>query len=70
MLYQAVDLKKMCRKRIFEMYTVKLQIVSTKLIIVCMYRAPSGNLRKSVVRPYECYLETTISIICEVFTFW
>jgi len=30
-------------KKIFEMYTVKLQIVSTKLIIVCMYRAPSGK---------------------------
>jgi len=48
MLYQAVDLKKKkhVQNKICEMHTVKLQIVSTNLVIVSMYRALCGNLNQ------------------------
>jgi hypothetical protein len=45
-LYQAIHLRELCREKSFEMCVVKLQIISTKSIILCIYRAPSGSLNQ------------------------
>jgi hypothetical protein len=45
-LYQMMDLRRICREKTFEVCAVKLQIASTKLIVFCIHRAPSGNLNQ------------------------
>ena len=44
--YQAIDIKQYCRDKIFEMCVVKLKLQSAKLILGCIYRAPSGNIHQ------------------------
>jgi hypothetical protein len=43
-LYQTMDFSRICREKTFEICAVKLQIASIKLIVLCIYRDPSGNL--------------------------
>jgi hypothetical protein len=47
-LYQTMDLRRVCREKTFGTCAVKLQIASTKLIVLCIYRAPSGNLNQFI----------------------
>jgi hypothetical protein len=44
--YQTIDMKQYCRDKIFEMCVVKLKLQSAKLILGCIYRAPSGNIHQ------------------------
>jgi hypothetical protein len=42
-IYQAVDLNKLCKEKIFEISAIKLNICNTKMILCCVYRSPSEN---------------------------
>jgi hypothetical protein len=42
--YQPIDLSYYCYEKTLEICAIKLQIESLKLIIFCIYKAPTGNL--------------------------
>jgi hypothetical protein len=42
-VYQTVDLHTLCKEKSFEISAVKLNSGSTKVILCCVYRSPSGN---------------------------
>jgi hypothetical protein len=42
-IYQRVDLNKLHKEKTFEITAVKLNNGSTKVILCCVYRSPSGN---------------------------
>jgi exonuclease III len=44
--YQTIDIKQYCRDKISEMCVVKLKLQSGKLILGCIYRAPSSNIHQ------------------------
>jgi hypothetical protein len=39
-IYQAVDLNKLCKEKIFEISAIKLNICNTKMILCRVYRSP------------------------------
>jgi len=43
MTYQAIDLDKLCKEKVFEISAIKLNTCSTKLTLCCVYRSPSKN---------------------------
>jgi len=43
MTYQAIDLNKLRKEKVFEISGVKLNTCSTKLTLCCVYRSPSEN---------------------------
>jgi hypothetical protein len=43
---QSIDLKQFCHKKTLEICAVKLHLKTTKLIVLCIYRAPAGNLNQ------------------------
>ena len=43
MTYQAIDLNKLCKEKVFEIRAVKLNTCSTKVTLCCVYRSPSEN---------------------------
>jgi hypothetical protein len=43
MIYQPIDLNKLCKEKTFEISAVKLNIGSTIVILCCVYRSPSEN---------------------------
>jgi hypothetical protein len=59
--------KKVCREKTFKICAVKLQIISTKLAILCIYRAPSSNpnqfhelLDNTLKQLYQPFVEVLI----------
>ena len=42
--YQPIDLSNFCYEKTLEICAIKLQFESLKLIILCIYRTPTGNL--------------------------
>ena len=44
--HQPIDLSNFCYEKTLEICAVKLQFESLKLIIFCVYRAPTGNLER------------------------
>jgi exonuclease III len=53
--YQTVDVQDMCIEKTFEACAIKIQIDTIRICILCLYRAPTGNINNSVVQ-----LETTL----------
>ena len=47
--YQTIDLSKYCCEKVLEICAVRYQLKSLKLIIFCVYRAPSCNLKQFYV---------------------
>jgi len=43
MTYQAIDLNKLCKEKVFEKSAAKLNTCSAKVTLCCVYRSPSGN---------------------------
>lgn len=44
--FKTSDLKKICYEKRLEICAIKLNIKMIKLIVCCIYRAPSGNLKQ------------------------
>jgi hypothetical protein len=57
-IYQTLDLNKLCKKRTFEISAVKLNSGSTKVILCCMYTSPSGNSNYFLI-----LLENTLELL-------
>jgi len=43
MTYQAIDLNKLCKEKVFEISALKLNTCSKKVTLCCVYRSPSEN---------------------------
>jgi hypothetical protein len=41
--HQVINLNIKCKQKTFKVCTLKLQTNNTKLIILCLYRAPTGD---------------------------
>jgi len=42
-IYQAINLNKLCNEKVFEISAVTIHTCSTKVILCCVYRSPSEN---------------------------
>ena len=42
-IYQAINLNKLCKEKVFETSAVTIHACSTKVILCCVYRSPSEN---------------------------
>jgi len=60
---QTIDLKKFCHEKIFEICATKLHIKKIKLIVLCIYRAPTGNLKQ-----FYNLLENTLNHLLQLNT--
>jgi len=49
LIYQNIDLSKYCCEKLLEICAIKYQLKSLKLIILCIYRPPTGNLKQFYV---------------------
>jgi len=58
--YSNIDLAKFCNDHDFEVCAVKLQISSSKIIVLCVYRPPSGNV--------EYFLNSLEQILNQLYT--
>ena len=58
MIYQAINLNKVCKEKFFEISAVTIQTCSTKVIICCVYRSPSENPNY-----FLQHLEKTVKLI-------
>jgi exonuclease III len=58
MIYQPIDLNKLCKETTFEISAVKLNIGSTIVILCCVYRAPYENPNY-----FLKYLEKTLKLL-------
>jgi hypothetical protein len=67
-IYQIVDLNKLCKENTFEISAVKLNICSTKVILCFVYRSPPENPNyffKLLEKTLELLYQPTISfLIC------
>jgi len=44
LFYSTIDLNQYCHEKMLEMCTIKLHLKSFKLIVLCVYRAPTGDI--------------------------
>jgi len=58
MIYQPIDLNKLCKEKTFEISAVKLEIGSTSVTLCCVYRSPSENPNY-----FLKYLEKTLKLL-------
>ncbi len=47
--YHTTDLSKYCCEKVLEICAVRYQLKSLKLIILCVYRAPTGKVKQFYV---------------------
>ena len=45
LVYQTIDLSKYCSEKLLAICAIRYQLKSFKLIILCVYRPPTGNLK-------------------------
>ena len=46
LVFQTIDLSEYCSEKLLEICAVRFQLKSFKLIILCIYRPPTGNLKQ------------------------
>jgi hypothetical protein len=46
MEFDDINLEKLCDEKTFEICAIKITVNAIKLILFCIYRAPSGNVNK------------------------
>ena len=56
--YQELDLKNLSMERVFEVCAVKIILNNRKLCILCIYRAPDGDICQFIER-----LDSTLSYL-------
>jgi hypothetical protein len=67
-LFDVIDLKQFNKEKHFEILALKIQLMSTYLLVLCVYRSPSGNFpyfltqREIVVN--KLYKISTNIILC------
>ena len=49
LVYQTIDRSEYCSEKILEICAIRFQLKSFKLIILCVYRPPTGNLKQFYV---------------------
>ena len=42
-MYEAIDLNQFCKEKVFEICALKMKIKSAHLLVLCVYRSPSGD---------------------------
>ena len=66
-IYQAINLNKLCKEKVFEVSAVTIHTCSTKVILCCVYRSPAENpnyFLQHLEKNTETYIPAVSLVIC------
>jgi len=66
MIFQAINLNKLCKEKVFERSAVKIHKDSIKVILCCVYKSPSenpNNFLKQFEKTLKLIYQPTVSLV-------